>query len=317
MRRSATFGIALPPSLCGFGRSGTAAELHDEARSWAALLEHQSLTHVWALDQLIGRSPTPEPVAALSFLAAFTERVRLGIAILVPASRGPLVAAKSLATLDWLTAGRLEVGLGLGHPRHYPAYGLDSTSEDRPGRLLDDIVDAMRQLWGESPVTGGDRWRFDETRMQPSPRQHGGPPLWFGGGGPWSFARAVHQGVGWIGAGRHSSSEFAEMAPRVVEVLDRAGRDRSTFTMAKRVYLHVEPNPAVGERVVREWFDTFYGRAELGPDVTVTGTPDACAEQLRALVEAGADHLIVHPLVDTPEVYDRVLNEVVVPAAEL
>lgn len=308
-----SFGLAVPPSMCGFDRDARAVpgSRADLRREWAEILEHPSIDRVWTLDQMIGRFPTPEPLTTLAYLAAITERVRLGIAILVGPARGPVAAAKSLATLDWLSGGRLDVGLGLGHPGHYGAYGVDVRAHGGLGAILDEFTAGLSALWsGEQREALGTPWALDDVRLSPPPLQSGGPPLWFGGGGAPSLQRAVRLGAGWIGAGRHTTTEFGDLAGRLALLLDDVGRDRTTMRVAKRVYLHVATERRVGAAVVSEWFDRFYGRPELGAAVTVLGDPPECAAQLAEVVAAGADDLIIHPLEDSPEMYRLVLDEV-------
>jgi alkanesulfonate monooxygenase SsuD/methylene tetrahydromethanopterin reductase-like flavin-dependent oxidoreductase (luciferase family) len=300
-----TFGLAVPPALT-FGRgSGPSAS------EWIAHLEVPGVARLWALDQLMGTAPTAEPLALLGYVGALTREVRLGVAVLVGAARGPVPAAKAIATLDWLTDGRLDVGLGLGAPWHYPAYGLDP-SKRASGAVLDELVDIVRRLLTGDPVDhDGPTWRLEGARCRPGPRQQPQPPLWFGGGATGSLARAVRYGAGWIGAGRHSSDEFVALAAQLRELLAARPDPTDPFGVSKRVYLVVDEDATRAEQTVREWFATFYGRPELGPEVTVAGSAGACAHNLGRLLEVGATHLILHPLVDTVEQYDLVTTGVI------
>jgi alkanesulfonate monooxygenase SsuD/methylene tetrahydromethanopterin reductase-like flavin-dependent oxidoreductase (luciferase family) len=300
-----TFGLALPPALT-FGR-----DCGPSAAEWIAHLEVPGVDRLWSLDQLMGTAPTAEPLALLGYVAALTSAVRLGVAVLVGAARGPVPTAKAIATLDWLTDGRLDVGLGLGAPWHYPAYGLDP-SKRASGAVLDELVHIVPRLLTEERVDhDGPTWRLEGARCRPGPRQQPHPPLWFGGGATRSLARAVEHGVGWIGAGRHSTDEFIALAAPLRELLAARPDPAAPFAVSKRVYIVVDDDSTRADKIVREWFATFYGRPELGPDVTVAGSAEACVRELGRMVEAGATHVILHPLVGTLEQYDLVTTEVI------
>ncbi|MEI2640153.1 MAG: TIGR03619 family F420-dependent LLM class oxidoreductase [Microthrixaceae bacterium] len=151
-----------------------------------------------------GRQPTSpdghwlEPLTMLSVLAALTERVRLGTAILLAALRPPALLAKQAATLDVLSGGRLDLGVGVGWQREeYEACGLNF--EDR-GRLLDRCLELCDRLWSERSVdvVDGDL-RFDQVHQMPKPLQPNGVPIWVSGrANPRVIARTARFGVGWI-----------------------------------------------------------------------------------------------------------------------
>ncbi len=133
-----------------------------------------------------GRQPTGpdghwlEPLTVLSVVAGSTERIRLGTGILLAALRRPAVLAKTAATLDVLSGGRLDLGVGVGWQREeYEAAGLDF---DRRGRLLDHTLEVCAALWTQ-PVAryDSDELTFDRIHTMPKPVQAGGVPIWVSG----------------------------------------------------------------------------------------------------------------------------------------
>ncbi len=133
-----------------------------------------------------GRQPTGpdghwlEPLTTLSVVAGSTERIRLGTGILLAALRRPVVLAKTAATLDVLSGGRLDLGVGVGWQREeYDAAGLDFSGR---GRLLDHTLEVCTELWTktvgryEAPELA-----FDRIHMMPKPLQAGGVPIWVSG----------------------------------------------------------------------------------------------------------------------------------------
>ncbi|WP_187281099.1 LLM class flavin-dependent oxidoreductase [Nonomuraea sp. C10] len=292
-------GLNLPLSFAGAAPAAIAA--------WFGDVEAASVDALWTLDQLAGRMPTPEPIALLGFAAAHTTRVRLGIAVLVAPGRGPIAAAKQLASLDRLTGGRLVVGVGSGDRRLFPALRLGDW-EDRPGAVLDEFLTAVHRLWTGTGVThDGPIWPFADVTVTPRPVAP--PPLWVGGGSVPALRRALRLGSGWVAAGRQPTARFAELAVRLDEVAEQEGRARDSFSVAKRVYLLVEPDQARAHRTIDAWFGAFYGTPDHGREATVHGDVATCAEQLAELARLGVTDLILHPLDESPRHQAAVLGE--------
>ena len=305
-----SFGLAVPHSICGFdsaGRPVPPVRLTD----WLEVLESPGVDSAWVLDQPTGRMPIPEPLTLLSYLAPLTSRIRLGAAVLVGPTRGPVSLAKSIATLDWLSGGRVDVGLGLGPPRTYPAFGVDRRRGGGQGAILDELIEILDRVWSHDDVSvAGRTWTLDDVSVNPKPLQRPRPPLWIGGGSEAALRRALRLGGRWIGAGRSTGAEFAALAGRLRELQGEMA-DPVNVTVAKRVYVAVDNDRAAAERAVREWFDGFYGRPDWGPDVSVFGTAADVRSGVEELMAAGADHLLLHPLIDHLEQYRRLLGDVI------
>ncbi len=167
-----------------------------------------------------GRQPTGpdgqwlEPLTVLTAVAATTSRVRLGTGILLAALRRPAVLAKATATLDVLSGGRLDLGVGVGWQREeYDAAGLDFASR---GRLLDDTLAICQELWTEQRATlrFGDR-QVEGIHQMPKPVQAGGVPIWVSGTVNAAVARRLARfGAGWIPWG----SALADPAASIAEM---------------------------------------------------------------------------------------------------
>lgn len=251
----------------------------------------------WVMEQILGRALSLEPVTLLSFAAAVTRRLRLGAAVLLTPLRSPVQLAKSLATVDQLSDGRLVVGVGLGgNTRVYPAFGL--TPERRVRRFTEGLQ-LMKRLWTEERVTfHGEFWTLENAAMEPKPIQKPHPPIWFGARQPPALRRAVELGDGFIGAGSSSTAEFTEQSGQVRAFLAEAGRDPSTFTIGKRVYLAVDPDKARALGRLREWFERFYGDPAMADRVALVGDVQECLEGLREIRAAGAELLLLNPVYD-------------------
>jgi len=264
---------------------------------------------VWVVEQVLGAVGAWAPVELLAYAAAVTERVRLGSAVLLTGVRSPVHLAKSLATLDQLSQGRLIVGVGLGGNRKiYPAYGI--TAERRAERFAEGVR-LMQRLWTEPRVTfAGEFWTLENASMEPKPRQKPRPPLWFGGHHPLALRRAVELGDGFIGAGSVSTAQFANEVKILHGLLAEAGRDPATFAVGKRVYLAIDPDRARAAKRLAEWFGAFYGRPELAGQVSVWGSVDDCVRGLDDVIAAGARLLILNPVFDEPDHLERLAAEI-------
>jgi probable F420-dependent oxidoreductase len=180
-----------------------------------------------------GRQPTGpdghwlEPLTTLAFLAGQTERVRLGTSILLAALRRPVVLAKTAATLDVLSGGRLDLGVGVGWQKEeYEAAGLDFASR---GRQLDHTLEVCRTLWTEERA-GYDapELSFDGIHAMPKPVQPGGVPVWVGGTvQPRAMERLARFGTGWIPWGPAVADPLRGVR-EMRQAMEDLGRDPAT-----------------------------------------------------------------------------------------
>lgn len=180
-----------------------------------------------------GRQPTGpdghwlEPLTVLSVIAGRTRRVRLGTSILLAALRRPVVLAKTTATLDVLSGGRLDLGVGVGWQRaEYDAAGL---SFSQRGDLLDHTLEVCRRLWTDTVATlptGHDGDEVSDIHMMPKPLQTNGVPVWVSGTVNARVARRIARfGSGWIPWGVDATDVGA--IARMRRTVEDAGGDRS------------------------------------------------------------------------------------------
>ena len=154
----------------------------------------------------------------MTYAAACTSTLRLGCTVFVTTLHTPAHLAKSLASLDQLSGGRLEVGIGSGGPRRpFAAFGM---SADRWLPRFTEGVALMKALWTEPSVTfDGEFWQLKDAAMEPKPYQKPYPRLWFGGSAPAAVRRGVGLCDGFFGAGSSATSAFASQVSVVRETL--------------------------------------------------------------------------------------------------
>ncbi|MBI3014384.1 MAG: LLM class flavin-dependent oxidoreductase [Candidatus Tectomicrobia bacterium] len=265
----------------------------------------------WTQEQILGRGASClEPISLLSYAAAVTRTLRLGVSVLITPVRSPVQLAKSLATLDQLSDGRLIAGVGIGaSTQQYPAFGI---SAERRVRRFSEGLKLMKLLWTEERVTfDSEFWKLDNAQMNPKPVQKPHPPLWFGGAHPAALKRAVELGDGWMGAGSSSTDGFVERVPQVRGFLAEAKRDLSTFAIAKRVYLAVDSNKTRAIERLREWSQWHYGKADLVDHVAIWGDPQEIIAELRKIRAAGAELILLNPVFDAMDHMEILAREIV------
>jgi probable F420-dependent oxidoreductase len=266
---------------------------------------------LWLQERILGIFTMLEPVSLLSYVAAMTTKLRLGISVILLTLRNPVQLAKSFSTLDCMSGGRavLGVGLGGGHlGSHEEVFGY--SREKRVTRFTE-AVEVMKLLWTEPRASfQGSFWNFKDVSMEPKPVQKPHLPIWFGGHHENALRRAVKHGDGWMGAGSSSSSAFIRESAIIHRFLDEAKRDPATFGIAKRVYLAVDNDKARAEQRLREWFGRRYKNADLGPRVSIWGSREECTEKIQEIVRAGAQHIVFNPMFDEMEHLDICAKEI-------
>ena len=267
---------------------------------------------LWVQEQAVLRQAASavEGITMLSYAAALTQRMRLGMAVFLINLRNPIQLAKSLASLDQLSRGRLIAGVGIGAvTRLYQAYGL---SPDKRVARFNEALTLMQRLWTEDSVNfDGQFWQLKNSTLVPKPFQKPHPPIWFGGNVPAAVKRAAFRGSGFIGAGSSSTEAFAEQVKVLKEALAEARKDVEQFAVGKRVYIAVDRDRERAAKRLREWFGAYYGAADLAEKVSVWGTPEDCAEQLGRVIAAGARMINLNPVYDMTEQMEILAGEVV------
>lgn len=270
---------------------------------------------VWVGDSVLAR-PRLEPLTTLASVAARTERVGLGTAVLLPALRHPVVLANELANLDLLAKGRLILGLGIAakNPlveREFTACGVDF--RHRIG-IFEESVTIMKRLWAEEEVTfHGRHFRLNGVCPGLRPQQEPGIPIWLAGSVDNSFRRVLRLGDGWFPLPL-SPEVFARNWQRLEALGKETGRE--THELARAVYMTVNVNDDVfqADKEVRAFIEGYYGvpyekMAAVQP--ACAGPATRCIEWVQAFIERGAQTIVVRfGSPDQPGQLERFADEV-------
>jgi len=170
-----------------------------------------------------GGHQTLDPFVALAFAAAATATLRLHTNLLILAYRNPFLSAKSVATLDALSGGRVILGVGAGYLEvEFDALGVDFAARND---LTDEAIVAMRRAWtGESVVAAGRGWSAAGNTVLPRPVQQPGPPIWIGGNSKRAIRRVVDLADGWMPMPSPAGSESRLKTPAITSLGDLRAR---------------------------------------------------------------------------------------------
>jgi alkanesulfonate monooxygenase SsuD/methylene tetrahydromethanopterin reductase-like flavin-dependent oxidoreductase (luciferase family) len=223
----------------------------------------------------------------------------------------PVHLAKSLSTLDQLSRGRIEIGVGTGgQGRPFAAFGVD------PGRYVARFTEGialMKALWTQPRVTfDGEFWQLQDAAMEPKPFQKPYPPLWFGAASEPALRRAVRLGDGFFGAGSSPTARFAEQVAVVRAALAEAGRPAESFPIAKRVYVAIDDDAGRARARMNTSLAELYGhRVEAIEAAAVAGTAADCVRELHQVAEAGAELILCTALFDQAEQMEQLAAAVI------
>jgi len=297
------FAVSIPQHIA----DGTfdPARLRDYLTRAEALGFHSA----WTQEAVLGSAPTLAPLELMTFAAACTQRLRLGCAVFVSPLHNPVHLAKSISTLDQLSQGRIEVGMGTGGKgRMFSAFDADPTTF--VARFTEGLQ-LMKLCWTEPRITFSGRfWQLDDAAMEPKPFQKPYPPLWIGGSHPAAVRRALRYGNGFFGAGSSTTAQFAQQVQGLRAAMAESPQDHSTFQIAKRVYIVLDDDATRAHNHVDAALKGIYGRSGLS-GIAVYGPPSACIAGLREVAEAGAELIQLHLLSPDVEQMERLSAEVI------
>jgi probable F420-dependent oxidoreductase len=304
----------------GFGApvSGAWATPANLAR-FAARAEALGYGSLWTFQRLLvpeGSAMEPvyhsvlDPMVALGFAAAATSRIRLGVAVVNMPYLAPAYLAKQAATVDVLSGGRHDLGLGLGWmPEEFTATGADMA---RRGARAAEYIEVLRRMWADG-VTGfsGTFYTVPPGRVAPPPVQRPGPPILMGGMAPRALARVGRLADGWITSSRADLSRIGEGVAAIRAAAEQAGRDPAALRVicrgvvragaplrvpegGGRVLLsgsfsdiRADTEWLAGQGVTEVFYDLNWDPLIGAPDVDEAGAAARAAEILEELAPAG------------------------------
>ena len=288
----------------------------DDFRSYFARAEELGVfDSAWTQESPLSRQPQLAPLEAMTYAAACTTSLRLGCTVFVTTLHSPLHLAKAIASLDQMSGGRTEIGVGSGGPRRpFHAFGF---SGDRYLARYTEGLAVMKELWTSPSATfDGEFFQLDGVLMEPKPLQKPYPRLWGGGAAEAAVRRGVRLCDGFFGAGASTTKAFASQVTLVRELLAASGRSTGfgpgEFPIAKRVYFAIDSDGARARERMNAALAGMYGQPVPAIEAAaVAGTVDECVAGVRAVIDAGAEMVLFTAMYDLPRHMEQIAAEII------
>ncbi len=291
---------------CGVVATGGSRETALRAARSAEELGYDS---IWAGDHISFHIPILESLTLLSFLAAATERIKLGTAVYLMPLRPPALIAKITSTLDLLSGGRLTLGIGVGgeFPPEFEASGVPVAER---GSRTDEAIEVVRRLWTEDRVEHrGHHFEFGPISIDPKPSVS--PPIWVGGRRPPALRRAGRLGDGYI-SHMTAPDTYRANLETIQTHARQANRDALPFSTAALLFTVLDDRyEAALERAIT-MLEGMYRVPfrEAAPKYCLLGRPEDCLEQMHRFVASGVRHFVIAPLSKPAETIETIAREI-------
>ena len=307
------FGLILPSFSFPDLDYAQAARLRD----FAQRAETQGFEALWVVEHLLtarGLYGTAwlSPLETLSFAAGATSRIKLATGILIAALRNPVFTAKDIASLQYLSGGRFELGLGVGWDAH--EYEVAGVPLRQRGSRTDEILQIFERLWSGEPVTHRGRYyQFEDVVIDPPLPQK--PFLWLAGGSkiktdlspdpevmaPTVLERICRHADGWLARAAGSMDSVIADWAQIQQRLDEIGRPKGSVTFGHVNFMHIVPtdDEAAALRVQRPLIERIMGSHrsfETLRTCYMLGTPAQIRARLKAMQDAGLEYAALSPL---------------------
>ncbi len=306
------FGVFLP----SFVWAGDGPERAQGIKDFARQVEDLGFDSIFVTDHLLAAKQFYavsylEPLVALALVAGVTNRVKLGTSVVVVPVRNPVMFAKQIATLQFLSQDRFILGAGIGwYPPEFKAVGVEKRER---GARTDEILDILLPLLeGDTVSYQGTYYSIEDVRIEPRSRKR--PEIWIGGGSQLAdtgspdlprFVDAVKRRIlkteGWIPRPTCPPADIARDWEELQAYLRTNGRDPAELTVAHENFMHFVPtdDPATARAEQHEAFLRIMSEAR-GPayleQVYLFGTPDEIITSLQARVDAGVQRFMLHTM---------------------
>jgi probable F420-dependent oxidoreductase len=273
--------------------------------------EATDIDSLWFSERLSSPLPVLEPMAAMAAVAARTRRLKFGPSVLITPFRSPVMLARELAMIDYLSGGRMlpAVGIGVEQEREFHAAGVPFKER---GRRTDEAIAIMRRCWsGEEVTVAGEFWQLDRITVLPRPVQD--PfPVWIGGNSEAAMRRAGRLGDGWIPS-FITPEQFRVGVDRTAEFAQAAAREVPADHFGALLYFGFADDPAAALEAARPYIPR--GRVDDATlaRCTAFGPPEVLLQRLDEYIAGGGSKFIARPMCPP----DRMLDQIEQLAAEV
>lgn len=278
----------------------TIAAVAERAEDWG-------LDSFWLSDHLIAPSPELDVIATLALLASRTSRMKLGPSVLLLNLRHPLMVAKSFASLDYLSHGRMVMAVGTGaNLADYAACGIPAESR---GKRLDEGIEVLRTVWRESKASYHGRFfNFDGVSIEPRPiartnNDFGTMDIWVGGRAESALKRTARMADGYF-ASFQTPEEFAANMAKVRAYAAEYGRANARIESGLILLCRIASSREKALEDMRPMLAAMGRGAEQFLGRSVYGSAEDVIARIEEYVEVGLDKFVLWPIVE-PQAWPR------------
>lgn len=288
MATDAKIGILVPGSFGG--QPPKLAEFTEFFQS----AERLGFDSLWVIDRVFHPINIMDPLTLLTCAATVTTRVRLGTAVYLFVLRNPVLAAKTIATLDYLSDGRLTLGISLGG-RDNEFEPLGVPMKRRVSRF-EEGLSLMRKLWTERDVSfHGRYYNMDNVNVDPKPVQKPSIPIIMGGSADAALKRAAEQSDGWVAGGVASAEIFQAGWQKIRGYAQAAGKNPDSMESGKLIYTYVGEDREQCKQQLEAFTHAYYGPQYDVENNCAFGPPAECAAKIQGYIDAGAKTMMLGP----------------------
>ena len=293
MATQTKFGILLPTREVILSGRAEPSSIYDLADRTEALGFHS----VWVGDSVVAK-PRLDALTTLAAVGARTRRIRLGTAVYLAALRNPVLVAHMVGTVDWLSRGRVDLGIGYSRPNdpvqehEYQVLGHDPAKRIK---MSEELVEILRKLWREKDVSfAGNFSSFEHVTVEPKPVQPGGVPIWLASNNiEPGLKRVARMADGWLN-NITDPKTYKECLEKIRAYAVQAGRDPQAIEPA--IYFTLAAGDQYAVREGQSFLSQYYNRpyeAVAKAMLCVMGSWDQVMDQIQAYTEAGARTLVL------------------------
>jgi len=258
--------------------------------NFAKKCEAMGCQSMWTIDRIA--YDNLEPLTVLAAAAGVTQKTRIGTSVLLGNLRHASHIAKIVSTLDFISNGRVTLGLGFGS-RESDYKAVEIPFEHRGSRAVEQ-VQLMKRLWSEDSVTfKGKFYNVENLSVGPKPIQKPHPPIWTGGSAEVSLKRAGTWADGFI-CGSSAIPDFPSTWEKIAGYARAAGRDPNRIRKAGLTFMAIDDDQSKAVRAVEDYVMRYYGRLRADvANTSLVGSPAAVTERIGAFLSKGLDTLII------------------------
>ena len=286
-------GILLPTREVILSKRADPSSIYDLCHRAEALGFHS----VWVGDSLTAK-PRLDALITLASVGARIKRLRLGTAVFLAALRHPILVAQTVGTLDWLTQGRVDLGIGYSRPNdpaqehEFEVLGLSAAERIK---MSEELVEVVRRLWSEDDVSYEGRFsRFTHVTLEPKPVQRGGVPIWLASNNVEPGLRRVgRMANGWLN-NITSPEIYRECLEKIRAYAAEAGRDPASIEPGLYLTLAAGDKKEIteGQTFLSQYYNRPY-EATAKAMLCIMGSWEEVAAKIEAYREAGARTIVL------------------------